>query len=165
MQTFQKAVANKDKVVLVDFYAECVISEPCFARSPVLMRAASWCGPCRQFAPTYEAASEAHPDITFGSVNTEEQQELSAAAGISSIPTLMAFRDGILAATCHNTMSVTAMIFATLIGATLFSLVFRGLGGDDVVRAFLDAIPGGKYGALFVVMLALVWISGEAEAA
>ena len=57
---------------------------------------ASWCGPCRQFAPTYEAASETHPDITFGSVNTEEQQELSAAAGISSIPTLMAFREGIL---------------------------------------------------------------------
>ncbi len=57
---------------------------------------ASWCGPCRQFAPTYEAASEAHPDITFGSVNTEEQQQLSAAAGISSIPTLMAFREGIL---------------------------------------------------------------------
>ncbi|WP_300404957.1 co-chaperone YbbN [uncultured Nocardioides sp.] len=57
---------------------------------------ASWCGPCRQFAPTYEAASEAHPEITFGSVNTEEQQELASAAGISSIPTLMAFREGIL---------------------------------------------------------------------
>jgi thioredoxin 1 len=57
---------------------------------------ASWCGPCRQFAPTYEAASEANPDITFGSVNTEEERELSSAAGISSIPTLMAFRDGIL---------------------------------------------------------------------
>jgi thioredoxin 1 len=57
---------------------------------------ASWCGPCRQFAPTYEAASEANPDITFGSVNTEEQRELASAAGISSIPTLMAFRDGIL---------------------------------------------------------------------
>ena len=57
---------------------------------------ASWCGPCRQFAPTYEAASESHPDITFGSVNTEEEQQLAAAAGISSIPTLMAFRDGIL---------------------------------------------------------------------
>ncbi|MBY0336255.1 MAG: TRAP transporter large permease subunit [Acetobacteraceae bacterium] len=69
------------------------------------------------------------------------------------------FRDGILSPTCHNTMSVTAMIFATLIGATLFSLVFRGLGGDDVVRAFLDAIPGGKYGALFVVML-IVFILG-----
>ena len=57
---------------------------------------ASWCGPCRQFAPTYEAASEANPDLTFGSVNTEEQHQLSSAAGISSIPTLMAFRDGIL---------------------------------------------------------------------
>jgi thioredoxin 1 len=57
---------------------------------------ASWCGPCRQFAPTYEAASEANPDITFGSVNTEDERELASAAGISSIPTLMAFRDGIL---------------------------------------------------------------------
>jgi thioredoxin 1 len=66
-----------DDILLVDFWA-------------------SWCGPCRQFAPTYEAASEANPDITFGSVNTEEEQELASAAGISSIPTLMAFRDGIL---------------------------------------------------------------------
>jgi thioredoxin 1 len=57
---------------------------------------ASWCGPCRQFAPTYEAASEANPDLTFGSVNTEEQHQLSSAAQVSSIPTLMAFRDGIL---------------------------------------------------------------------
>ena len=57
---------------------------------------ASWCGPCRAFAPTYEAASAANPDLTFGSVNTEEQHQLSSAAGISSIPTLMVFRDGIL---------------------------------------------------------------------
>jgi thioredoxin 1 len=57
---------------------------------------ASWCGPCRQFAPTYEAASEANPDLTFGSVNTEEEHQLSRAAQVSSIPTLMAFRDGIL---------------------------------------------------------------------
>jgi TRAP-type mannitol/chloroaromatic compound transport system permease large subunit len=69
------------------------------------------------------------------------------------------FRGGILGPTSHATMSVTAMIFATLIGATLFSLVFRGLGGDEVVRAFLDAVPGGKYGALFVVML-VVFILG-----
>ena len=68
---------SDDEILFVDFWA-------------------SWCGPCRQFAPTYEAASEANPDITFGSVNTEEQQELASAAGISSIPTLMAFRDGIL---------------------------------------------------------------------
>ncbi|MQW75830.1 thiol reductase thioredoxin [Nocardioides sp. dk4132] len=57
---------------------------------------ASWCGPCRQFAPTYEAASEANPDITFGSVNTETEQELAAMAQIQSIPTLMAFREGVL---------------------------------------------------------------------
>lgn len=57
---------------------------------------ASWCGPCRQFAPTYEAASEQHTDIVFGSIDTEAERELAAAAGISSIPTLMAFREGVL---------------------------------------------------------------------
>lgn len=57
---------------------------------------ASWCGPCRQFAPIYESASEKHPDITFGSISTEEEQELAAQAQITSIPTLMAFRDGVL---------------------------------------------------------------------
>jgi thioredoxin 1 len=57
---------------------------------------ASWCGPCRMFAPVFQAASTKHPDITFGKVDTEDQPELSSAARISSIPTLMAFRDGIL---------------------------------------------------------------------
>ncbi|HWV25839.1 MAG TPA: thioredoxin family protein [Aeromicrobium sp.] len=57
---------------------------------------AGWCGPCRQFAPVYEEASQKHPDITFGKIDTEDQQQLSAAVGISSIPTVMAFRDGIL---------------------------------------------------------------------
>jgi len=57
---------------------------------------ASWCGPCRQFAPVFENASEQHSDITFGKIDTEDQQQLSTAVGISSIPTLMAFRDGIL---------------------------------------------------------------------
>jgi thioredoxin 1 len=75
-QTFEPTVLQ-DGIVLVDFWAE-------------------WCGPCRMFAPVFEKASETHPDITFGKVDTEAEQALSAAAGISSIPTLMAFRDGIL---------------------------------------------------------------------
>lgn len=57
---------------------------------------ASWCGPCRMFAPIFEQASEQHDDITFAKIDTEDQQALSSAVGITSIPTLMAFRDGIL---------------------------------------------------------------------
>lgn len=57
---------------------------------------ASWCGPCRSFAPTFEAASENHSDVVFAKVNTEEQQELAQTCNIRSIPTLMIFREQIL---------------------------------------------------------------------
>ena len=57
---------------------------------------ASWCGPCRRFGPVYEQASEANPDITFAKVDTEAEQGLARALGVSSIPTLMAFRDDVL---------------------------------------------------------------------
>ncbi|MCL3778475.1 MULTISPECIES: thioredoxin [unclassified Actinomyces] len=57
---------------------------------------ASWCGPCRRFSPIFEKASEANPDLTFAKVDTEAEQGLAAALGISSIPTLMVFRDDVL---------------------------------------------------------------------
>jgi len=57
---------------------------------------ATWCGPCRSFAPVFESAATQHPDIVFGKIDTDAQQELSSAFQIRSIPTLMVFRDGIL---------------------------------------------------------------------
>ena len=64
-------------IVLVDFWA-------------------TWCGPCRQFGPVFEEASEKYPDIVFGKIDTDDQQQLAMAAQITSIPTLMVFRDGIV---------------------------------------------------------------------
>lgn len=73
---FEETIADND-IVLVDFWA-------------------SWCGPCRSFAPTFAAVSEKHPDVVFAKVDTEAEQHLAAAAQIRSIPTLMAFKKGTL---------------------------------------------------------------------
>lgn len=75
-ENFESLVSGND-IVLVDFWAP-------------------WCGPCRSFAPVFEAASEKHPDVVFAKVNTEEQRELAAAFQVRSIPTLMVFREGII---------------------------------------------------------------------
>ena len=74
--TFEPTIEN-NAIVLIDFWAP-------------------WCGPCRAFKPVFEAAAEQHPGVTFATCNTDEQQELAAAFGIRSIPTLMAFRDRVL---------------------------------------------------------------------
>ena len=72
-----ESTVNGNPMVIVDFWAP-------------------WCGPCKGFAPVYEKASDAHPDVVFAKVNTDEQQELAGAFGIRSIPTLLVFRDKVI---------------------------------------------------------------------
>jgi len=91
---------------------------------------AAWCGPCRQFAPVFEKASEANPDIVFGKVDTEAERALAAQAGISSIPTLMIFRQGILVFSQPGALPGSAL--DDLIGQV------RALDMDDVRRQIAE---------------------------
>ena len=108
--TFQETV-TQDGIVFVDAWAD-------------------WCGPCKQFAPTYEKASEKHTDVTFAKLDTEANQQLASALEIRAIPTLMAFRDGILI--YQNAGALPPAAFDDLIQQV------KGLDMDDVRRQIAE---------------------------
>ena len=109
--TFEQTVTGEG-IVLVDFWAE-------------------WCGPCKMFAPIYEQVSADHDDIVFGKVDTEAEQALAAGFGIRSIPTLMAFRDGVMVFAQPGALPQSAL--EQVIGAV------RDLDMDDVRRSIAEA--------------------------
>ena len=96
---------------------------------------AAWCGPCRNFAPTYEAASEAHPDIVFAKIDTEAQQDLAAAFQIRSIPTIAVIREGVMVFRESGALPANAL-----------NQVIEGVRGLDMdqVRAEIAAQQAGE---------------------
>jgi thioredoxin 1 len=109
--SFEQTVLDND-IVLVDFWA-------------------AWCGPCRAFAPVFDTASANHPDIIFGKVDTEAEQSLAATARITSIPTLMAFREGILVFSQPGSLPASAL-------EQLIAQI-RGLNMDDIHKNVAQA--------------------------
>lgn len=118
LDSFEETITGNDTVV-VDFWA-------------------SWCGPCRSFAPTFEQASERNPEIVFGKVNTEEQQQLAQEFGIRSIPTLMVFRDQILLYSQPGALPAPA--FDDLISQV------KALDMDDVRRQIAEQTDESQQG-------------------
>ena len=115
LENFESTIAENETVI-VDFWAD-------------------WCGPCKMFAPTFEQASEDHPDIVFGKVDTEAQQQLAGSFGIMSIPTLMVFRDDIIL--FNQAGALPGPVFEDLIGQV------KDLDMDDVRRQIAESEANG----------------------
>jgi len=111
VDTIESTVKDND-IVLIDFWAD-------------------WCGPCKRFAPVYEASAEANPDVVHAKVDTEAEQQLAAEFQITSIPTLMAFREGILV--FNQAGALPSQALAQVVDAV------RGLDMDDVRRQIAEA--------------------------
>jgi thioredoxin 1 len=114
-ENFEQIVLGND-IVIVDFWAP-------------------WCGPCRSFAPVFEAASENHGDVVFGKVNTEEEQELGGAFEIRSIPTLMVFREKVLVFAQPGALPAPAL-------EDLLTQV-KALDMEEVQKKVREAVEGG----------------------
>jgi len=110
-QTIEETITGND-IVLIDFWAE-------------------WCGPCKRFGPVFEASSEANPDVLHAKVDTEEEQQLAAELQITSIPTLMAFREGILV--YNQAGALPSQALAQVVEAV------RGLDMDDVRKQIAES--------------------------
>lgn len=104
-------VTGQDGIVLIDFWAD-------------------WCGPCKRFAPVYERVSDKHPDITFGKVDTDAEQEIALKFNIRSIPTVMAVRDGVIVFSQPGALPESAL-------ESLIEQV-RGLDMDEVRKQLAD---------------------------